>query len=218
MTPIDIVIDNNVVPILKSTNYLGIHLDNKLSFTAHIDYVESKLSQLSGISWSIKYDLDVNSAKTYYFSFVFSLLSYGCPVWGGVLIERQCPRLHSLYRRIILNLFSWHFPGMSYEGICAKFGFLSPANIYRFTVMTLYYNIRNSGYLPSLAFSHKVNLYNYRSANELIVPFPRTNVYRMHYSFLIPKIWNSIPISVRNERDVNKFKSAYKKKLIEINY
>ena len=84
--------------------------------------------------------------------------------------------------------------------------------------MTIYYNIRHNGYLPSIAFSHKIKLYNYRSEIELIVPFPRTNVFRMHYLFLIPKIWNTIPISVRNERNVSKFRPAYKNKLIEINY
>ena len=174
-------VDGNVLPIFRSTLYLGIHIDDKLTFLTHVDYVTDRLSRLCGISWRIKYRLNVNAAKTFFFSFVFSLLNYGVAAWGGALLNYNCTRLHTLYRRIILNLLGWHFPGMSYEQLCLNFNILNPIDIFKFNILILYYQSSRNGFLPRLEMERRVSVYYSRHCDELKVPFPRTDVFKMHY-------------------------------------
>ena len=50
-----ITIDSCQISAVESVKYLGIYLDNKLTFGPHISYLQSKLSCLIGIISKIKY-------------------------------------------------------------------------------------------------------------------------------------------------------------------
>ena len=219
-----LIIGNHVIPIKSTTNYLGIHINNRLNFSTHIEHVNSKLAQYSGITWRITSKLNVNAAKTFYFSFIFSLLSYGVSVWGGALLVYQCTRMHSLFRRVILNLFSWHFPGDSFEELCCRLNLLTPIDIYKFNIMTLYVNMKKSGYLPYVEFQSNVSVYDYRTINDLKVPFPRTNAIKANFLYCIPRIWNDIPSSIlvgekvvllRDQPTISQFRIHYKRFLMQ---
>ena len=113
---IEIRIGNHILPIVQDTNYLGIFIDSCLTFLIHLIHVGTKLAQYCGITSQTTFKFNVGLVISYYFSFFFvSLLSYGVAVRGGVMITHSCTRTHSLFRRVVLNLFSWHFPGLSYE-------------------------------------------------------------------------------------------------------
>ena len=192
----------------------GVTIDSRLNFSSHLEHINSKLAQLSGITWRISFKLNINAAKTFYFSFVFSLLSYGTVAWGGVLLTYKCPRLRALFKRIICYLFGWHFPGNSFDSICRKLGLLTPIDIYKFNIMTMYINLRKGDYLPRLQFESRDIYYSDRRQNELRVPFPRTNAMKICYAYCIPMIWNSIPSVIRGEPRVGKFRAEYKKYLL----
>ena len=159
----NLVIGEYIIPIKGSTNYLGINIDSKLTFKTHLDHVELRLAQLAGISWKTTHKYNINAAISFYYSFVYSLLSYGSPVWGGALLIYSCTRLHSLYRRIVLNLFSWHLPNATFFELCERFSLLAPIEIYKYNLMVLYFNIRNHHFLPNVEFVTSVPSYNFRS-------------------------------------------------------
>ena len=171
-------LDGLNIPIVTSTNYLGVLIDSKLNFSNHLE-LNSKLSQFSGIAWKISFKLNINAAKTFYFSFIFSLLSYGIVACGGVLMTYKCPRLHGFFKRVTCNLFAWYFPGESFQSLCLKLGLLMPVDIYKFNIMTIYINIRQGHYLPRLKFEPKVLDYSDRRHTELRVPFPRKNAMKI---------------------------------------
>ena len=211
---LSIVLDSINIPIVTSTNYLGVIIDSKLNFSNHLEHINSKLAQFSGIAWKISFKLNINAAKIFYFSFIFSLLSYGIVAWGGVLMTYKCPRLHGLFKRATCNLFAWHFPGESFQSICFKLGLLIPVDIYKFNIMTMYVKMRQGHYLPPLKFEPKVTYYSDRRHSELRVPFPRTNAMKISYEYRIPMIWNSLPTNIKDEPRVNKFRAEYKKHLL----
>ena len=169
---------------------------------------------MCGTSWRISFKLNVSAARTFHFSFVFSLVSYGVAAWGGVLLTHECTRLKSLFRRIVLNLFAWHFPGKSYDEICSLMGILRPIAIYKLFLMTLYFNIVNSDYLPALKFERKKYTHSHRTESQLVVPFPRTNVVKSNYYYQMPHIWNSLSNYLQSQKSVHKFKVAYKQQLL----
>ena len=125
---------------------------------------------------------------SFYHSFVYSLLSYGVPVWGGSLLNYRCTRIHSLFKRILLNLFTWHFPHDSFFQICERLVILPPIEIYKYNVMILYYNIKFRHFLPAIEFRENVSTHDFRFPNQLFAPQPRTNAYKMNFQFCIPTI------------------------------
>ena len=50
-----ITIDSCKISVVESVKYLGIYLDNKLTFGPHISFLQSKLSHSIGIIFRIKY-------------------------------------------------------------------------------------------------------------------------------------------------------------------
>ena len=94
-------------PIKFSTvfKYLGVMLDNHLSFNEHIDYVASKVSQKLGILSRVRLLFTTESANRLYKSMVLPLLEYGDVTWHGCGLENQ-QRIERLQRKashIVLN-------------------------------------------------------------------------------------------------------------------
>ena len=212
---VKIELNGKIIDVVSVVSYLGLHLENKLNFSHQLTHVNNKLSQICGIAWKITRKFNVNTAKVYYYAFAFSHLCYGISAWGGVLLTYNCSKTFSLHKRIVMNLFSWHFPYDDYASICVKMGFLSVIDIYKLNLMVLFFNITKNNFLPEIGFETYDNQYSLRNENEFRVPFPRTTVLTMHFNYRMPLIWNEIPLIIRNLDSVNKFKHSYKKYLLE---
>ena len=100
-----LVFEGTKIEEIEKICYLGIIFDNRLKYTTHIDIINKNLAKLCGITYRLKSKFDLTSAKLFYYSFVYSLLSYGIATWGGILMVYLCPETHRLYKRILRNLF-----------------------------------------------------------------------------------------------------------------
>ena len=74
--------DCNISPV-NNCKYLGIYLDNKLTFNDHIKYVNSKISRHTGILYKIRDHLPIKSRLDYYYAYIYPYLSYNVIIWGG---------------------------------------------------------------------------------------------------------------------------------------
>ena len=73
---------NSVIAPINSCKYLGIYLDDKLTFKDHINYINSKISRHTGILYRIKENLPTRTRLDYYFAFIYPYLSYNATIWG----------------------------------------------------------------------------------------------------------------------------------------
>ena len=62
--------------------YLGIVLDDRLSFKAHI-FLETKISHSVGIMSKLSYYLPTETLITLYYALIHSHILYGLPVWAS---------------------------------------------------------------------------------------------------------------------------------------
>jgi hypothetical protein len=84
--PIEHRLNINGNPLLlkvKETKFLGVILDENLSFNAHREWLVKKLATSSGILCSIKDSIPVTLHKNIYQTLFESHLTYGIFVWGG---------------------------------------------------------------------------------------------------------------------------------------
>ena len=63
--------------------FLGVLLDENLSWKAHIDTIGKKISKNLGILYKGRRTLNQKSTKQLYFSFIHSYLTYGSMAWAS---------------------------------------------------------------------------------------------------------------------------------------
>ena len=69
-TTFKIIINNDIVDHIKNTKFLGIIIDSKLNWAAHILYIKCKISKSIGILLKIRKFLQNNTMKNMYFTFI----------------------------------------------------------------------------------------------------------------------------------------------------
>ena len=86
---------------VNSTKFLGVIIDDKLKWTAHIQYIKNKLSKSIGIMYKCRYYFDKETMRNLYFSFIYPYLTYCVEIWGNacnihldpiVKLQKKCIR------------------------------------------------------------------------------------------------------------------------------
>ena len=88
---INIFLNNKLLEQVDTMKYLGIVLDEKFNFSAHIQHVADRstklinaLSKSAKLDWGLKHE----ALRTIYKCAILPLLSYGIPVWIGSLQKK----------------------------------------------------------------------------------------------------------------------------------
>ena len=89
---IPIVHRNGSIPKINEIKFLGLHINNTLSWTTHIDKILPKLSPACYAMRSVKSYLSQQMLKVIYYSYFLSVMSYGITFWchsaGGMRVFR----------------------------------------------------------------------------------------------------------------------------------
>ena len=80
--------------------YLGIVLDNKLNWKAHITELSKKLSRAVGLLYKVRNFCPLNVLRSLYFSIFNSHLSYGLVIWGNASCS-YIDKIRSLQKRAL---------------------------------------------------------------------------------------------------------------------
>lgn len=89
--------DSNLT-IVKRTcklKFLGVYLDETLSWRDHINILENKIAKNIGVLYKAKPYLNVRCLRDLYFSFIHSYLTYCNIAWGST----NQTKLHKLYNK-----------------------------------------------------------------------------------------------------------------------
>ena len=90
---------------MSQQKLLCLHIDDKLSFTNHIDKLCSAISSKISLLWKLSTYVSIEVQKKFYQGYIQALIDYGSTTWGRlslVNIERVF-KLQKGAARIILN-------------------------------------------------------------------------------------------------------------------
>ncbi len=96
-----IIIDTETKNKSNSLNFLGLNLDNKLTWNSHIKKISGKISYALFILNRIKNILPHSALKTLYYSLIHSNLNYGILAWGSSPSINKLFKLQKKALRII---------------------------------------------------------------------------------------------------------------------
>ena len=66
------------------TKYLGVIIDEHLSFNEYMNTLKQKLNRANGILAKLRYYVTADVLKTIYYAFFDSHMKYACHIWGQV--------------------------------------------------------------------------------------------------------------------------------------
>ena len=136
----DIAIHINNVPINKvpNFNYLGIMIDEHMSWENHIQMISMKISKIIGITKRLRYIFPQRILLTLYKSLIVSHLHYGILLWGKCAAD-----LEKLQKRAV-RVISFSRPIEHTEPIFKTLNLLKLKDIYILKVFKFYFKLSNN--------------------------------------------------------------------------
>ena len=172
--PINMSMNNIPIDIVPHFNYLGIILDEHLSWKAHVAMVSGKLSKINGILNRLKYIYPAQVLLILYKLLFVPHITYGSLVWG-----QNCNSINKMQKKAIRTITHSNYIAHS-EPLLKDLNLLSVKDLMDLKLIKffhkLYHNnlpIYFSNYMPHL--EKRETRYNLRSHR---LPVPRvTHVY-----------------------------------------
>lgn len=177
----------------ESTKFLGIQIDENLSWRNHLLYINNKISRSLHVIKQIRYQLPTSSLRTLYFSMIHPHLTYGLLAWGAAN-QSLLHKTFLLQKRAIRIISNAPYNSHT-EPLFKKMHILKLYDQYTFGIlifMTKY--LRNQ--LP-ISFDNTYKstqqiqtTYQTRQANQLFIQRCDSNYLRSFPLYYFPLKWN----------------------------
>ena len=202
---ISLQIDGEALAEVDKSKFLGVIIDNKLSWKDHISFVCRKVARGIGVIIKARKVLHSESMKCLYYSFIYPYMIYCNQVWGSACKTNIEPLL-ILQKRVMRIILGVH-PRSPSEPLFITLKFLSFENIFRYLIGRLMYRI----YHGELSVLHclftknsDIHVHNTRQTCHYHMPLCRTNLGKCGLRYVGASVWNSI-LSVNINPNVSEF-------------
>ena len=105
--PGNVTFDTTILDEVSSITFLGVCVDNKLSWKCHIDNICKTISRNIGVMNKLKYCLPTSALKTLYSSLILPYLNYGVLAWGNTY-QTCLDKLFLLQKKALRIVFNLH--------------------------------------------------------------------------------------------------------------
>ena len=211
-------IDNNPILQVHSTNFLGVIIDDQLSWSEHISSITKTISRNTGVMSRLRAFLPPKSLVLLYNTLILPYLNYCNIIWAQVSKNK----LHSLLttQKRAIRICTLSHPREHTAPLFAQLHSLALADInklhtgifmYKFT-----HNLLPTSFRSFFTFVRDTYGYSTISHNKshLYVPFTRSSFHVKTLRFFGPRLWNGLSQSIRSQSSVGRFKRAYKRALL----
>ena len=216
---------NNNMSKCPHQKHLGIALDSKLNFNAHVDQKIKKCNKMIGLIRRLSISLTRNALLTIYKSFVRPHLDYGDILYDKPNNENFQNKLEKVQDRACLVITDT-IQGTSRIKLYDELGLHSLIKRCWCNKLIFFYKIVN-GLLPDylyscLDFLSQIN-YSLRSVSTSVIkpPMSRTKSFKNTFFLYCINEWNNLTVEIRNSKSVSAFKKLIKcekkRKLIILN-
>ena len=186
--------------------YLGILLDNKLSFKDHIKYINGKISRHTGILYKIRGNLPMKARLDYYYAFIYPYLSYNIIIWGSTF-ETHLQPLITQHKRTIRTITGAGFRDHT-EPLFSRLKLLKLQDIYYFHLGTYMFRARSRG-----EFATQTNIQT-RRLNDALPTRHLLAITQHAVSSTGPNFWNTLPPHIRSINTYSRFRKSLKEHLL----
>lgn len=187
------------IQFVDSTKLLGVHIDENLNYSVHIQSLCTTLSKACyAIRVLVKY-LNYNAVKIAYYGLVYSRIRYAILLWGG---STDLSKVFIWQKKIFRIMFHLKLTE-SCRGLFKRNGYLTVAGLYIFECILFLKKNRNE--FVNDEFKHNFNTRNknsiYRFENHRLTLTEK----KPHYSAI--KFFNHLPMEIKDTESYILFKN-----------
>ena len=190
------------------TKFLGLILDNRLTFKPHINYILSKISRSVGVLFKLNSTLPTRILKMLYNSLILPYLNYGVECWHAAP-NYALNKLQVLQKKAVRAIFNLSFNAHTNDYFKEN-GLLKLNDIYRVNLTSHIYNMKKNpaNYDSSLHPRSMSSIHSYNTRNRDSLTIPRYNRTASQSSFLYQstKEWNLLPQQIKDSSGYASFK------------
>ena len=191
---IKLVIDDETIDEVKNTKFLGVIIDNKLTWKDHINYVAGKVSRAIGMIVKTKKYLRKEALLTLYYSFVYPYLTYCNHIWGATYVF-NLRKLINLQKRVVRLISNAKYRD-SADPLYKSLGILKLVDINKYLIARFMFRYCNNK-VPDLfnsyfEYNSDYHNYNTRSAEHFHAPKVKTGLAKTGLKYSGAIIWNAV--------------------------
>ena len=197
----NIYLDGCKLTRVQDAKFLGITIDENMTWKKHIDNVCKVCSRNIGVLNKVKSFLPSHSLYKLYCTLLLPYFSYGLLLWGNANKE-SINKVFRLQKRAMRTISNSEYLSHT-KPIFKSFNTL---NIYHKETSIFMFKYKND-LLPksfeNVFTTHRENHnYNTRNRDDFKLPLHKTaNVFKIG-----PKIWNDLPINIKTSLSLSQFK------------
>lgn len=201
-------IGNDIIKRVECVKYLGVFIDDKLNFNKQMDTVCKQLASKINFFKRISRKLTPETKKIIYNAIILPHIDYCATLYINCNKEhmKMLQKLQNREMRIILKCeFRKHT-----EEMLKELNWLSINQKISYNIILYVFKIKNNRTPPYLSnklqYARDTHNRNTRSCNELRLPNVKTEFGRKNLFFNGVKMFNEIPIVMKLENSLTKFK------------
>ena len=182
---ISVILNNNQLSRKTETKYLGIIVDEKLSFASHINYCLKKLNRCLWAICKLRSYVNQKTLRMIYYSTAYPFLQYCISTWGGTsktLLEPLYRKQKIIVRCILNKPYRSHSSPLFFS-----LKILKLEDIYRFQISRLMQKHHKEKILLSHRLTNLTHLHNHNTRSHCnmnyYLPSVRTNLGKTSFSF-----------------------------------
>ena len=200
---------------LSQTKFLGVLIDDKLTWKPHINFVLGKISRMVGILSKVKNNLTFSSLKSIYYSLVYCHLQYGIVFWGAAS-QQEVNKIFIAQKKIIRLMEGAPYRAHS-EPLFKKNNFIKVQDIRRLEMAKfIFADIRLFNFF-NFEPRQSAHTYPTRNSSSIATPKPRTNILLKSVFYEGITFYNSLSTDIKNSSSMDIFKAKVKRYLIGSN-
>ena len=211
-----IAIDGKDLTRVESTKFLGLIIDQNLSWKPHLDNLAKLLSRNAGIIYKLKNAVPSNILFMIYNALLMSHLNYGLLAWGTAP-KLYVDRILLIQKRALRSVFSLNFRSHTTNVFFVN-KTLKIHDLYLFQLGILMFQTHESKLPISLSYlflkNSKIHNYSTRQQNLFHLPRKRTKFAQNTVFYTGPKFWNNLPLHIKSSPSLPIFKRRLKLHLL----
>lgn len=199
----------NGAPIkqVPQTKSLGLHIDENLSWNAHIKELTKKIASGIGALKRVRSFVPTATLITIFNSLVQPHFNYCCVVWDNCN-KTLATKLQKLQNRAA-RVLTYSSYDANADQLIEKLGWKKLESQRNFQKAVMVYKSLNGlapDYMRSM-FTYRDTSYSLRDTEgKLAIPKPRTNYLKNSFGYSGAMLWNNLPVEIRQANTLTSFK------------
>ena len=181
---LNLVINETKIEQVKEFDFLGIVLDECMTWNPHIHKISCKISRINGVLSRLKRFLPSDILKMIYSSLIQPHLNYGVLLWGT-----NVKRIHKLQKWAVRSITSSKYNAHT-DPLFSRLKLLKIQDVYTLCLLKFYYKYKN-GLLPNFFNGmfdpvYAAHGYDTRNKEREILPRSKTQRAALSIRFSLP--------------------------------